>query len=194
MREPYDRVLIVCEDRKAAPEYLVGLRRRYRLHTANIEVRGIGADPRHLVDTAKRARNEQRRRRNPYDSIYCVFDRDQHGHFCSASHDAVTAGMHLARSWPCFEFWLVLHFIYRRSPYGPSGNRTASQNCVRHLQQLVPDYTKGMRGIFEALEARLDTAKKNAKRAQLDAENTERNDPSTELHSLVSHLQGLKSR
>ena len=192
MREPYDRVLIVCEDSKAAPQYLQELRIRYRLSTANIVVDGLGADPRHVVETAKRSREEQQRRGNPYDSVYCVFDYDQHPHFNSASHDARTAKMHMARSWPCFEFWFVLHFIYRRSPYTPSGKRTASQNCVKHLQRYLRDYTKSVTGVFGALECLLETAKYNSERARVDSETTGRRDPSTEVHSLVSYLQGLK--
>ena len=190
-RQPYDRVLIVCEDSKAAPRYFRELKTRYRLSTANIVIEGVGADPRRLVETAKRSRDEQRRRRNPYDSVYCVFDQDQHTHFNSASHDARAARRYLARSWPCFEFWYVLHFTYRRSPYTPSGNRTASQNCVRDIRQRLPHYTKGMAGVFDLLESRLEGAKSNAKRARMDAETTGRDDPSTEVHSLVSYLQDL---
>ena len=191
-RQPYDRVLIVCEDKKAAPKYFEELRDRYRLSNANIVVEGTGADPRRIIQLAKRWRNEEKRRNAPYDEIFCVFDRDQHTHFNMASSDAQAADLRLARSWPCFEFWLLLHFIYQRRPYGPSGNRTASQNCVRELRTHLCNYTKGMAGVFRVLEARLDTAKNHAGRAQTDAKATGRADPSTEVHRLVAYLQALK--
>ena len=94
---------------------------------------------------------------------------------------------------PCFEFWLVLHFTYRRSPYTRSGARTQAQNCERDLRQHLPYYRKGMAGVFGKLEDRVETAKRHVHRAQSDASATGRDDPSTEVHSLVTYLQSLKA-
>ena len=92
-----------------------------------------------------------------------------------------------------FEYWLVLHFVYRRRPYARSGNRSAAQNCVRDLKKHLHDYTKGMAGVYHQLEDLLETAKSNAKRALSDAAATERPNPSTEVHRLVAYLQALQS-
>ena len=191
-REPYDRVLIVCEGSKTEPSYFQALVDRYRLSTANVVITGSGSDPSSLVNKAKSLRDEEKRRGDQYDAVYCVFDRDQHAHFNAASNEVLSAKLKLARSWPCFEFWLLLHFVYHRRPYAPSGNRTAAQNCVRELQQHLPSYTKGNAGVFEALEGQMETAKFNAGRALSDAEVTERYNPSTEVHGLVAYLQVLK--
>ena len=191
-REPYARVLIVCEDAKAEPAYFRELTDWYRLSTANIVVVGSGSDPRFLVRKAKTLRRTESRRGDGYDAVYCVFDRDEHAHFATASQEAQAVGMFLARSWPCFEFWLVLHFTYHRRPYAQSGNRTAAQNCARELEQHLPGYTKGMAGVFANLQDRLETAKNNAERGRSDASATGRDDPSTEVHSLVTYLQSLK--
>lgn len=192
-REPYARVLIVCEDAKATPAYFRELVDRYRLSTANIVVVGSGSDPRFLVKKAKALRRTESRRGDGYDAVYCVFDRDEHAHFVTASQEAQAVGMLLARSWPCFEFWLVLHFTYHRRPYAQSGNRTAAQNCVRELEQHLPSYTKGMTGVFANLQDRLETAKNNAERGRSDASVTGQDNPSTEVHSLVTYLQSLKT-
>ena len=190
-REPYDRVLVVCEDAKAEPGYFRGLIDHYRLSTANVVVLGSGSDPRFLVKRAKMLRVAESRRGDRYDAVYCVFDRDEHAHFHTASQEAQASGLHLARSWPCFEFWLILHFEYHRRPYSRSGNRTAAQNCVRELTQHLSSYTKGMAGVFADLQDRLETAKTNAARARSDASETRRDDPSTEVHLLVTYLQSL---
>lgn len=192
-REPYDRVLIVCEGEKTEPLYFQALKDRCRLSTANVVITGSGSDPRSLVKTAKKLRDIEKRQGDQYDAVYCVFDRDQHTHFNAASDEALSAKLKLARSWPCFEFWLLLHFVYHRRPYAPLGNRTAAQNCVRELQQHLPGYTKGNAGVFEALEGQMETAKSNASLASSDAEATERYNPSTEVHCLVAYLQALKS-
>ena len=82
----------------------------------------------------------------------------------------------------------VLHFTYHRRPYAQSGNRTAAQIYVRELRQHLSRYNKGLAGVFEDLEDRLETAKSNAVRARLDASVTRQDNPSTEVHSLVTYL------
>ena len=77
-REPYDRVLIVCEGERTEPHYLRDVMDRHRLSTANVEVIGHGADPRTVVREAKKKRDRERRRGEKYDRVYCVFDRDEH--------------------------------------------------------------------------------------------------------------------
>ena len=185
-------MLIVCEDSKAEPAYFRELTDQYRLSTANVVVVGSGSDPRFLVKKAKMLRAAESRRSDPYDAVYCVFDRNEHAHFLTASQEAQAVGLHLARSWPCFEFWLVLHFTYHRRPYARSGSRTAAQNCVRELMQHLSGYTKGLAGVFVDLQDRLETAKTNAERGRSDASVTGQDNPSTEVHSLVTYLQSLK--
>ncbi len=191
-REPYDRVLILCEGEKTEPSYFRSLVDQFRLSTANIDVAASGSDPRSLVNRAKRLRDDEKRRGDRYDAVYCVFDRDEHAHFDTATFEAHSAKLKLARSWPCFEFWLLLHFVYHRRPYAPSGNRTAAENCVKELRQYLPGYTKGNAGVFEELEDRMENAKSNARLALSDVEATARYDPSTEVHCLVEYLQTLK--
>lgn len=192
-RKIYDRVLIVCEGKKTEPKYLRDLVDRCRLSNANVVIEGIGSEPRKVVATAKTLEKKERRLGESYDVVYCVFDRDQHAHFDSASQEARDARLKLARSWPCFEYWLVLHFVYHRRPYARSGNKSATQNCVRDLKKRLHGYTKGMADVYEKLEDRLETAKSNAKRALSDAAATGRPNPSTEVHLLVAYLQALQS-
>ena len=193
-KKPYDdRVLIVCEGKKTEPTYLRDLVDRYRLSTVNVVIVGIGSEPRRVVATAKTLEKEERRLGDSYDVVYCVFDRDQHAHFKLASQEARDASLNLARSWPCFEYWLVLHFVYHRRPYDRSGSRSAAQNCVRDLKRHLHGYTKDMAGVYDDLEDRLETAKSHAERALSDAVATERPNPSTEVHLLVAYLQALQS-
>ena len=190
-REPYDRVLIVCEGKKTEPTYFLDLVNRCRLSTANVKVIASGTEPRRLVDRAKEEEKYERQYGEQYDAVYCVFDRDEHKHFKSASENAQHAGFKLARSWPCFEYWLVMHFDYHRRPYGRSGDRTPARNCVRDLESHLSDYTKGKAGVYGVLESKLETAKSNAEHALSDAKETGRPNPSTEVHLLVAYLQKL---
>lgn len=78
-REPYDRVLIVCEGEKTEPNYFSDLKDHYRLSNANIAVtRADGTDPLSIVRTAKNLQAKEHRQGDRYDRVYCVFDRDRH--------------------------------------------------------------------------------------------------------------------
>ena len=194
IREPYDRVLIVCEGEKSEPNYFREMVNRHRLSTANVEIVGIGKDPRWIVNRAKELKKQERLLGDQYDAVYCVFDRDQHVHFCSASKSAKSAGLELARSWPCFEHWLVLHFEYRRRPYRRSRRGTAAARCLGELKRHLPGYTKHRAGVYDKLEEQLESAKANAKLAIVDVVKTGEPDPSTEVHLLVAYLQMLATR
>ncbi|WP_199720954.1 RloB family protein [Neisseria chenwenguii] len=56
-RKSYKRILIVCEGEKTEPNYFIGIRSYYRLHTANIEISGdkCGSDPKSIVEVCQTA-------------------------------------------------------------------------------------------------------------------------------------------
>ena len=191
-REPYDRVLIVCEGQRTEPLYFQDIVDRYRLSIANIKVIGSGADPRTVVREAKKERDRERRRGEKFDRVYCVFDRDEHATFQAACNEARASRLCLTRSWPCFEFWLRLHFEFSRQPYGRSGGRSPAENCVDDVRYFLPHYAKAAGGVFSDLEYRLEEAKARAARALNDARATGAFNPSTEVHELVEYLQSLK--
>ena len=57
--------------------------------------------------------------------------------------------------------------------------------------QHLSGYTKGLAGVFVDLQDRLETAKTNAERGRSDASVTGQDNPSTEVHSLVTYLRSL---
>lgn len=191
-REPYDRVLIVCEGSRTEPFYFGELVRRHRLSTANVQILGEGTDPLTLVNIAKELRQRERRRGDKFDRVYCVFDQDEHATFGNASIVAQQSGLKLSRSWPCFEFWFLLHFRYTRAEYVRAGGKSPAENCIADLQVHWPEYAKAKGDTYESLEHRLENAKLSAARALDDAELTGERNPSTEAHELVTYLQGLK--
>ena len=166
-RETVERVLIVCEGERTEPLYLRELTTRFRPSTARIE--GSGTDPRSVVNLARKLQLRERRQGEKFDQDLCVFDRDEHLSFDDACQYARAIRFSLVRSWPCFEYWLRLHFSYTRKPYARTGNGSAAQNCVNELREHLPNYEKGRRGVFESLDSRLETARSRAVRAQQDA-------------------------
>ena len=189
-RPPRDRVLIVCGGQKTEPEYFRNLAEDHRLSTAKVVVKESEFEPQRLVRHATSLRKAERKLGEDYERIYCVFDHDDQPRFEQASSQARTAGIHLARSWPCFEFWFLLHFHYTRSAFTQTGNMTACARCTQDLKAVWPDYDKTAVN-YGMLRDRTESAKANAARALADVEITSAPNPSTEVHALVAYLQGL---
>ena len=126
-REPYDVVLIVCEGEKTEPNYLERLRDEFRINSANIKVLGKGLDPLSIVGNALKLYELDK----SYDRIYCVFDRDQHSTYERALlrvAELKQKGVPIfaITSVPCFEFWILLHFIDSAKPYISTGKKSAA--------------------------------------------------------------------
>ena len=192
-REPYKRVLIVCEGSKTELLYFSEIRRRYRLNEANVAVVNEGASPITVVNTALDRQKRELNFGEKYDDVFCVFDKDEHASFDAACAIAKAKKLKLARSWPCFEFWLLLHFVYTRKPYARAGKVSPADKCVRDVKKHLPNYEKAQRGLFQRLENRLENAKINAQQTIVDSGYTDNPNPSTEIHFLVDYLQHLKT-
>ena len=191
-REPYDRVLIACVGERTEPQYFRDLVDFHGLNTANVVIVPSHLDPRGLVNKAKKLKQREKKNGEDYDRIYCVFDHDDQAHFELASQAASKAGFYLARSWPCFEFWFLLHFEYTRQPFERSGGRSKCDNCVSALKRHLPDYAKQSQGKYRELRGRLEGAMNSAAQALADAQRTEERNPCTEVHELVLYLETIK--
>lgn len=77
-RQPYDRVLIVCEGSKTECYYFEALRDSLSLHPANIIISlSQGTDPLSIV-------NFSLEKLHDFDRVYCVFDKDAHSNYDEA--------------------------------------------------------------------------------------------------------------
>ena len=145
-------------------------------------------DPGSIVKRAKRIQDKERLKHDKYDQVFCVFDRDEHATFATACNEARSSGFSPVCSWPCFEYWILLHFRYSRSPYGRTGDKSPADNCISDLMQVFPEYKKSIPEPFRQLEHLLQRAMKHALRAKKDAEQTGEPNPSTDMHVMVDYL------
>lgn len=129
-REPRARLLIVCGGEVTEPGYFIGLGRAHRGVRLKIEKKG--KDPASLVEYAAAIR---RRYSELFDEVWCVVDVDQFD-LSTARRQAEMNAVRLAISNPCFEVWLLLHFVDCRSPV------QSAAEAVRRLKRHVPDYSK----------------------------------------------------
>src|SRR5690606_15818884 len=146
----------VCEGEKTEPHYFQGLRNYYSLNTANIEICGeCESDPNSVVQFAKKRYREEKDAGDPFDRVYCVFDKDAHPNYDQALNTIATAIPHgtffAANSVPSFEYWLLLHYIYSTRPYTALPGNSAGNQVLSELKQYLPDYEKGADNVFAIL-------------------------------------------
>ncbi len=196
-RAPYERVLIVCEGTKRRPIISGSFANDLGLNPANgvIEDRKSGLDPNRLVDSPCRPLI----RGGILIDIFCVFDKDKHASYAAALAKIRTsrqrgARLHAVTSVPCFEIWLLLHFAYTTRSFVAAGGNSNCDLVVRELRRkgYLLDYEKGKPGLFPMLRDRLDTAITNAIRLEVFHKTSGTDNPSTEVHKLISHLKGLE--
>lgn len=195
-RDPYDKVLIVCEGEKTEPNYFKELIDYYKINTANVYIDGkCGSAPRSVIDHAIKLYNEAKEGIS-YDKVYCVIDRDAHADFDSAIKKLESQKpkdvFYSIVSEPCFEYWFFCHFCYSRKSYASVGKNSAGEAVLKDLKTYLPKYNKGNTGIFEELKSKLDDAINNASRSLEDAKRTNSYNPSTDVFELVNYLKNIK--
>lgn len=187
--KPQPRVLILCEDTKSALNYLIDAARHFRSY-AVVKVAHCGrTDPLGIVEEAIRKRGN-------FERVYCVIDRD--------SHESFNAALNMARqfeknvstvpSYPCYEFWLLLHFEFTRRPITAIGECSAGARMLSELRTHggMTGYEKGANtSVFDQLLGRLPTARANAAAAIIAAHAEREMNPSTEIHLLINELERL---
>ena len=194
----YDKVLIVCEGEKTEPNYLQGLIDHYQLNSANVVIaEHQHTDPLAIVEQARQRYREERDAGDPFDRVYCVFDKDTHTRYQPALEQIASATpkatFFATHSVPCFEYWLLLHFLFTCRPYEPLPGNSPCNQTLHELKGYLPEYTKGARNTFTQLLGQLDFAKHNAERALQAAQANNTDNPTTRMHQLVDYLQRIKT-
>ncbi len=185
------RVLILCEDEKSARLYFEG----FNLDKQRVEVLpiGTGMNTNSLVQNAIGRKEEAARRNEPFNEIWCVFDRDNFPaeNFKRAFQLADRHGISVAWANEAFEIWYLLHFHYHdtglsRTVYG--ARLSALLGC---------QYGKADDQIYTKLESRQPMAMKHARRlerhwVEMGGCDPESANPSTNIHKLVEFLNEFK--
>lgn len=187
----------MCEGEKTEPHYFQELCDHYRLNSTNIEISGdCGSAPINVIERAKELYQTEKRNGIPFDRVYCVFDKDAHSTYKSALKAVKSAKpktmFFVINSVPCFEYWLLLHFVDTTKPFcGTEGAKSAGEQVLDELKKHIADYAKGDHGHFENLFGRLTPAIQRSKRALESANTSGTDNPTTLAHELVVYLQGL---
>lgn len=180
-------VLIICEDTKSSKLYLddASVHLRANVH---VELNHCGnTDPLGIVTAAIK-------RQNRFEFIFCVIDRDTHANFSQAVTLAKLNNIHLITSYPCFEFWLLLHFSYSTKPYNRAGKKSPADLLIEDLKKIqgMEDYNKGTtKSPFYYLLEKFPRARINSAKALAEAKENKNFNPSTTLHLIMDFFEEL---
>ncbi len=170
-------ILVYCGAVRTEPDYLDGLRRKFRTSGVTVKVRQDGTAPDALV---RAAAAYERRHPGVFDEVWCVVDVDEFD-LDAALVEARRRRVHLAVSNPCFELWLLLHYAECRAYCA------GYPDVVRRLKKHLPAYDK-TRLDFRHYAAGVADAVKRAK--DLDPSGTAyHRNPSTSMWQLVEKIQ-----
>lgn len=186
--KPQPRILVICEDSKSGKQYLEDAAFHFRVNLI-VEIAHCGrTDPQGIIEKALE-------REANYEQIYCIIDRDQHENFDAALMLVETSKkIRVIVSYPCFEFWLLLHFCYCRKPYVAVGSASAADQLIRDLRGYpgFESYAKGdKQNIFKLLGDKLVSARKRAPNILSSAISDDAMNPSTRIHLLFDVLEKL---
>ncbi len=192
-RDPKSIILIVCEGARTEPDYFQGFAEAHRNPRIEVRIAGEHGVPLTLVTSARdhknRAEDDAQRERDQnlaYDSVWCVFDVDEHPRIADARQMARDNEIELAISNPCFELWLLLHL--RANP-GMRDRAAIQRMLVKH----VPEYKK--RVDFAVFSVGYREAVRRAEQLDKLAQGDPECNPTTGVYKLTRVIEegGMKS-
>jgi hypothetical protein len=95
---------------------------------------------------------------------------------------------------PCFEYWLLLHFVDSTRPYNRVGSKSAGDLLLSEVRGHIQDYNKGHRSIFEITKPNLKIATTRARKFLIQQTESSTDNPSTNMHELVEYLSNIKTK
>jgi hypothetical protein len=202
VRASAKRFLIVCEGAKTEPQYFQAMIAALGINSQRAKVApNDGNTPDRIVSHALQLYDNDKKRGDPFDQVYCVFDRDTHSTFAAAVDtikelEVDGKPFNAITSTPCFEYWLLLHFVFTDKAFTTIGKKSAGDAVVSALKKhkLFAAYTKGQSDIYGLLKAKTATAVVHAKRARANAKKNGSTNPSTDVDILVEALEEMRVR
>ena len=188
-REQLLRILVVCGGKVSEPRYLSEMKKVYRNNLVQLTVVAQGRAPVNVVRHAAGLRGQAERTSGSmgdpylhYDEVWCVLDVDDHASLQVAKELARNENIFLAISNPCFELWLLLHFV---SQTATISTKDVQRACLKHM----PTYKKEVP--FAALDPLYPNALRRAK--ELEVHHIRRNsnggNPSTEIYKIIEKIR-----
>lgn len=187
---PRAKILIVCEGEQTEKDYFEYLRKKYGLTATEVIIKEDGGSSPNSVfkDALELYQKSLRRNQVPYDTVYCVYDKDEFSQHAEVKNRIEQQkDFNLIFSNPCFEVWYLFHYGPHTKPFMKKGTKTSSQQVKSQVNKLLKK--KGNR-YLEFLFSKTDEAIKNSKsniKQHID-------NPYTNMFELVEKMQEISKK
>lgn len=155
---PKPRLLIVCEGKVTEPHYFRGFANACENSRVTLEIAPEAGVPLSVVTMARDLKTEAEQEAAKedddnlkYDSVWAVFDVDDHPNITAAIQMARDNSIKLAVSNPAFELWLLLHFRDHPGMKGRVAVRELLGTYVKEYDKHV-DYRNYQDGYDDAVK------------------------------------------
>lgn len=192
------RILIISEGTKTEVHYFRNLVEFEGIVGVVIKPATNGTAPSSVFSSACDMYQKEINKGETFDNVYCVFDRDEHACF-DKTIDAIERknpkGVFKAiKSYPCFEYWILLHFKDTDAPFDKCNRYSASSKAERAVLAEFPGYRKNGTTLYQELLGRLQCAVERSKRRLANVMKDGEKNPSSEVHNLVLELLSHKPK
>lgn len=147
-----------------------------------------------LLDKAEMAIKKAKRDKNPYDTVWILFDNDNQPNLVSFFQRLKSSFVKIAYSCICIEHWFIMHFEDNRQAYQDARQALQRIKTLWH-SQFNQDYHKTKIMHFEKLKERMPIAMNRASAIKQQAEADEipitKRNPFFTIQDLINYFQKL---
>lgn len=177
------RIIIICEGEETEPNYFEDFISTERIRSAEVRIISGQCSP---IAIVSRAIKEQSMLSgvHPEDSVWAVFDRDTHADFNRAMALASKNNINTIVSNPCFELWILLHYVSQFA-------NISSKQALEKAQKSIVTYKKNRTSLYSrTLRTRTNIAINRAEQLDVVASNNGNifDNPTTKVYKLVRFL------
>jgi hypothetical protein len=189
-RKIRQRILILCEG-ITEKNYFQAIKEdsEYKQALSAIHPKVVAAKnptPENIVKEAIDRSEKEAQLGNPYDSVWVVFDHDNHTHREKAYAKAKSSSFNIAFSAIAFEYWYLIHFVKTAKAF------TNANALKTALKEHYPTYEKAKQNDFAILKPNLSQAIENADWLRNQVSDEEKaitdHNPWTDVDVLVSKM------
>ena len=199
-RTSIPRILILTEG-LTEEIYFKTLKKNLKLNSVEV-LKSSHTDSNGIVKDAKSKGMKSVENHNEYTYIFCVFDLDtvKNKQFLSEveqynkKYEKISSSIYPILTFPCIEFWFILHYNCHSAPFSNSQNRSVGENAKVEFKKYQETYHETSYECIDDLTPKYKTAIHNAKVVMEQQINCNSSNPVTNIHQLVMLLDNIYSR
>ena len=199
-RTSIPRILIVTEG-LTEEIYFKILKKNLKLNSVEVS-KSPKTDSNGIVQYAKLEGVKSFNNHNEYNYIFCVFDLDtvKDKKFLleienyNKKYEEMSSSIYPVLTFPCIEFWFILHYCCHSAPFSNSKNRSVGDNTKVEFKKYQENYHETNYECIDEFAPKYKTAIHNAKVLIEQQTNCNSFNPITNIHQLVILLHNIYSR